>query len=244
MKRLMILALALLYVLTATALAWTDKEGFASGGVKNDGLLVRSLEDYTSSMGTELAPCNSIFQEKNYYCYEYSKRALPYKKKPGDSLTWSWAQAYAEMLCLTGYFQQVQPNVQRNSEVFYLLEYVGPGEVKNTFSIRKSDPKAAIVVASYWGDLKIYYSIDILTTDLDETQERLGKNISVNGKSNDDPWEHNCIVCGFDGKCDTCGGSGQVYNWVPGTNEYVWQTCTAYYCQNGSCQACGGDGKN
>ena len=59
--------------------------------------------------------------------------------------------------------------------------------------------------------------------------------------SPDDPFEKNCWYCGYDGKCDTCGGSGQVRKLVPGTREYTLQNCT--HCNFGECRWCGGDGR-
>lgn len=53
--------------------------------------------------------------------------------------------------------------------------------------------------------------------------------------------EGDCWYCNGDGVCPTCGGSGKVYNWLPGTREYVLQECTDCYSP-GKCRVCGGSG--
>ena len=243
MKRILSIVLAMLCMLPVMATAdRTDEEGYEYGIVRNDGLLVKSLEHYASEW-IEMPPCDRIFQEDNWYCYQYRDRGLQWSRHGGkDPEAWGFAERYADALCSTGYYEPLRSDIQ-DDEVFFVLAYVGPGRVSETFSIRRSDPSgAAIVVASYMGDINIYYSRDIMTSDLNETQERLGTDIYISGGGTDDPWEHDCITCGFDGTCNTCGGTGQVYRSVPGTNDYVWQTCTANNCQNGRCRECGGDG--
>lgn len=60
------------------------------------------------------------------------------------------------------------------------------------------------------------------------------------GTPDDDLFEKDCWWCGYDGRCDDCGGSGEVRKNVPGTREYIMQNCTN--CNNGECKHCGGDG--
>lgn len=220
-----------------------DEEGFEYGLVKENGLLVRSLESMVYAYGDEIPLCDYVFQEDNWYCYQYTDYGLEWLRNGGkDDYVWNWAQGYADALCMTGYYEPSKSDVQ-SDEVFYILRYIGPGEITETFSIRKSDPDdAAIVIASYLGNVQIYYSMNIVTDDLAETAERLGVYMGMTSGDTDDPWEHDCVVCGFDGSCNTCGGTGQVFRLVPGTNDYVWQTCTDANCRNGSCGVCGGDG--
>lgn len=54
--------------------------------------------------------------------------------------------------------------------------------------------------------------------------------------------DQDCLTCRGTGRCTTCGGSGTVLNWMPGTLKYVEQTCTG--CGgSGSCRDCGGSGR-
>lgn len=59
-----------------------------------------------------------------------------------------------------------------------------------------------------------------------------------NGDSN--IFEKDCWWCGYDGRCDECGGTGSVWKNIPGTSKYELQNCED--CNFGSCQYCGGDG--
>ena len=246
MKRLLvvIIILSLCIMPMAALAAETDEDGFEYGLVKENGLIVKSLNGLTASFGVEIPPCDCVIQEDNWYCYQYSDYGLKWLRNGGkDPQVWNWAQNYADGLCMTGYYEPIKSDV-KSDEAFYLLRYIGSGDLTETFCIRNSDPDdAAIVIASYLGDVKIYYSRDIVTSDLEETADRLGIYIGSTGRNSaDDPWEHDCVACGFDGSCNVCGGSGQVYSLVPGTNDYVWQNCTDVNCRNGRCGVCGGDG--
>lgn len=56
-----------------------------------------------------------------------------------------------------------------------------------------------------------------------------------------DPFDRKkCWACGGDGRCDNCGGSGQVREWLPGTRQYVQVRCTR--CSGGQCRQCYGKG--
>ena len=58
-----------------------------------------------------------------------------------------------------------------------------------------------------------------------------------------DPFkQENCWICGNDGRCDICGGSGWVNTWTG--DSYVTQNCTAAFCRGGSCTECDGRGYN
>ena len=50
-----------------------------------------------------------------------------------------------------------------------------------------------------------------------------------------------CVFCN-NGSCKTCGGSGYVYQWMPGEDEQRRVNCTS--CINGRCTFCDGDGWN
>ena len=61
------------------------------------------------------------------------------------------------------------------------------------------------------------------------------------GNSGNDLFDReDCWSCGGDGRCDTCGGRGEVYKWMPGTTSYVYVRCTS--CSGGQCRTCNGSG--
>lgn len=242
MKRLLAIMLVLFFIAPTMASAGkTDEEGFEYGVVKDDGLTVKSLEHFASEW-IDMEPCDRVFQEDNWYCYQYKDRGLKWGRHGEiDPELWAYAERYADALCSTGYYEPLKSDIKED-EVFFLLAYAGPGKVNETFIIRNSLPySAAIVIASYMGNINIYYSIDITTADLEATAKRLDIDIYINGNP-DDPWDHDCTECGFDGSCNYCGGTGQIYTLIAGTNSYTWQTCTNLNCQNGRCTVCGGDG--
>lgn len=70
---------------------------------------------------------------------------------------------------------------------------------------------------------------------VDLTQAIDGTDKPVGGGNGD------CWYCGGSGRCPTCGGSGRVTNWLPGTREYLEQSCTDCYSP-GKCRICGGSG--
>ena len=82
-----------------------------------------------------------------------------------------------------------------------------------------------------------------MTNNLEETMERLGYDTSSgssdNGGSNANGVP--CATCGFDGRCDECGGSGYVQKYIYGLG-YERRQCDGYRCSGGTCTACGGDG--
>lgn len=65
---------------------------------------------------------------------------------------------------------------------------------------------------------------------------------SSGGSASASGGDKECWYCGGSGDCPTCDGSGTVYNWLPGTTEYVEQDCTD--CASpGKCRICGGSGR-
>ncbi len=73
---------------------------------------------------------------------------------------------------------------------------------------------------------------------------QMAKGITLSGcggsAPDDDPFEKDCWWSGYDGRCDTCGGAGEVRKRIPGTNEHIRQECEN--CSMGICKHCGGDG--
>ena len=245
MKRLLILVFTLFYALSLTAYASTDDTGFEHDLVKNEGMMVKSLDHFVRFFWPDWpVKCDRLDVGENWYCYQYRHYGLKWANNGGkdtDKLqVWESAKTYVTALWATGYFDIIKTDIKDN-EAFYILKYIGPGEVNETFRVRKNDPKGNIVVASYLGHVQIYYCTDIVTADLQETAKRLDVDFSSTDDP-DDPWEHDCIVCGFDGKCNNCNGTGKVRKLVPGTRDYLWQTCTSVNCQNGKCTVCDGDG--
>jgi len=86
--------------------------------------------------------------------------------------------------------------------------------------------KAAIVVQSFHGDVYIFYSLDVITNDLEDTQYRLNKYINVVN-----PWSASSSDSGSGG-----GGSNGHFETVE-----VEVDCPS--CTFGNCSICGGDGK-
>ena len=126
--------------------------------------------------------------------------------------------------------------------------------------------KAAIVVQSFHGDVYIFYSLDVITNDLEDTQYRLNKYINVDnprptggsggggGTPIADHTEERCSICGGSGKrtCSSCYGSGDIDCGGCYGNEPCSQCggdgrrdCPNINCSNGmvDCTTCGGDGK-
>ena len=160
MKRLLIMVFSLLYVLSIPALAWMGEDGFENDLVKDEGLIVKSLEHFVRYFREDWPiKCDRLVVEDNWYCYQYRHYGLKWANNGGkDTKTlqvWESAKAYVEALRGTGYFEVIKSDKQEQ-EVFYILEYIGPGEVNETFRVRKSDPKGAVVVASYLGHVQIY----------------------------------------------------------------------------------------
>ncbi len=77
------------------------------------------------------------------------------------------------------------------------------------------------------------YQYPGFTINTDTSNIKKNNDVSSDGKER-------CIYCDY-GRCKTCGGSGQVYQWVPGESYQRRVTCTGG-CMNGSCTVCDGDG--
>lgn len=64
------------------------------------------------------------------------------------------------------------------------------------------------------------------------------------GSSTKHDWSFSsqCISCSGSGTCRQCGGTGYVYETLPGTTERVQVNCTSCYSP-GKCRDCGGTGR-
>ena len=206
--------------------------------VGNDGLLVMSPEEYND----DIDACDSIGQQGNYYRYRYQNRGKEYSGD-GDDMEWAKFETYVDALEDSGYYKVIAnyDGEAGNTESWY-LEYTGPSFVKKTFKVNnKHTERAAIVVQSFHGDVYVFYSLDVITNDIEETQSRLGQNIFASNSSGGSS-SRQCDSCHGSGDCTFCGGSGKDDNLVAGTTTWLSQNCL--YCGgSGDCTYCGGDGE-
>ena len=192
--------------------------------VGNDGLLVMSPEEY---LGIE--SCDDIIQEKNWYKYKYENRGYEWHGDGTDNpVDWYRMEDYVDALVDSGYYKIVAHEKPEDNKEHWYLSYIGPGSVKRVFNPYNNNvnAKAAIVVSSFIGDINVYYSLDIITNDLEDTQYRLNKYINVVN-----PWSASSSGSGS-------GGGGSSGHW-----ETVEEEVDCPICTFGNCSICGGDGK-
>lgn len=204
----------------------------------NDGLLVMSAEEYLG-----IDACDHIYQQDNWYKYRYSNRGYKwYDNGTDDPVDWYRMKDYVDGLVSSGYYEVLEHKGPDGDEEYWCLGYTGPGSVRRTFGANLiSTQKAAIVVESNLGDITVGYSLDVITSDLEDTQYRLGKNIFEPKPSGGGSSEEWCIPCGGSGDCSDCGGTGEVRKHVAGTTDYIYQDCLSCF-GSGDCRSCGGDG--
>ena len=166
---------------------------------------------------------------KGYFKYRYE--AIPVS----DILT------YAEALKESPYFSYTG---SLDSDWYRLLyfSYIGPdAELQETCNEGRAE------IGDYFrkGDLCIYiydpyaaesefaiYEYPGFTVNTDVST--IPENVYVPSDG-----EERCVFCNG-GSCNTCGGSGQVYQWIPGEDDQRRVNCTS--CMNGRCTFCDGDG--
>lgn len=219
MKRFVAMILAvLLCVLPLAAQAaspidgWAEKVKAAKAAkiATNDGLTVNSPEQFLG-----IDPCDQISQQDNYYYYRYVNAASSDMQKMKE---------YMEALIATGYYKEIEHDSLSSTNEYWCLGYVGPKTVR-TFGVnRDSTQKAAIAVQSFSGDIYVWFSVDIHTDDLDETQERLGIDLFMKKENRNSGTP--CSAC-VNGRCPTCGGYNAAF-------------CRD--CSDGKCRYCHGDG--
>lgn len=203
-----------------------------------NGLTVLSPEQY---LGIE--PCDQIDSFDEGYVYRYTNRGYPYHDfGTSNPVDWYKMEDYVNALVDSGYYEILEQSTDREN-AYWTLRYIGPAKVENTFDLfySRSD-QAAIALRSFIGDIKVYYSKDIMTADIDETQQRLGENVVGSQKSassGSSIYGERCTRCDGDGRCNSCGGSGQIWKWTG--DMYAYVRCTD--CSLGTCTLCGGDGK-
>ena len=206
----------------------------------NDGLTVKSPEQYLG-----IDPCDDIYQQDNYYYYVYRNRGWKYSSwGSSNPVDWYKMEEWIDALVDTGYYEIIEHKKPgSNNTEYYCLGYVGPKSVKKTFGVNsETTQKAAIAVQSFMGDIYVWFSVDITADDLDETQERLGKNIfQKNNNNGGGSGSKSCTACGSSGNCSSCGGRGEVRKHVAGTTDWIYQDCLTCL-GSGDCRTCGGDG--
>lgn len=223
-----------------------EEEGIAT----NDGLTVLSPEQY---LGIE--PCDNLSTNDNEYAYVYTNRGYKYHSSgTSNPVDWYRMEEYVNALVDSGYYEILEHSSDTD-DAYWTLRYIGPAEVSNTFYLYygRSD-QAAIAVRNFIGDIKVWYSKDILTADIDETQQRLGRQVITTPADTSSSASHSvssgsiCTECRGDGKCNECGGDMWVWKWeteyVNGSpvTKQVNKMCQAVYCTGGKCSKCGGDG--
>jgi len=221
MKKYVALLLSMLLALGAATIACAEF----------DGVILPSPEEYLEGV----PPCTGFNTQDNYYAYRYNHCGKEYDGD-GNNAVWKKLEQYVQDVVSTGYFE-VAYHEDDNSPMWCLV-YTGPEEyLQETFSTKTTLPKDyAIEVSSLFGDASIYYSVDIQTTNLQETMERLGY-APPSG-------DGDCTICNGTGDCYKCGGSGYIYKTVlrNGKHETVHTRCDGALCSSGNCMACGGDG--
>lgn len=219
--------------------------------VGNDGLLVMSPEEY---LGIE--SCDDLYQDDISYSYQYTDRGYEWHGEgTSNPVDWYKIEDYVDALVASGYYEICDYRDEGETQDYYSLSYIGPGSVKRTFTALNSAKRGAIFIRNWLGDINIYYSLDITTNDLEDTQYRLNEYIfGIDPNSNDDsgddprptarPTEkppERCSICGGSGErnCSTCGGSGYTGY---GSDRHK---CPSFNCHYGKvkCWTCGGDGK-
>lgn len=246
----------------------------ASEIATNGGLRVLSPEQYLG-----IDPCSYVDVCKrkadNWYSYNYSGRGLKYKDK-GNNADWRRMEDYVEALVDSGYYKIIDhEKKEEGSEEYWRLSYTGSknvGKIKLGYVVDYEWNDIAIEIESYVGSFTVYYSMDIITDDLDETQKRTGRDIGIseediddstietndnnNKNTNKDNRENRndsydtktrCSFCGGDGKRDCTGCSGKGYNTCGGCNGSGDRRCGSCYGTgtHGSkrCSTCFGSGE-
>ena len=226
MKKYMVLLLAVLLVFSFATTSLASTEDF-------DGVIMPSAEEYLDGIPL----CHGFHTQDNYYAYKYIDCGREHDGD-GNNAIWALFEEYAEWIVSTGYFELAHRDDKKTSWTVLCLKYTGPEEyLQETFTTQRSLPADyAIVISSLYGDTSVFYSKDIMTTNLEKTLERLGY-APPSG-------EGDCTICKGTGKCTKCHGSGYIYQTVlvDGKHETVHTRCDGYLCTFGSCMSCGGDG--
>lgn len=202
--------------------------------VINNGLTVQSPEQFLG-----IRPCNTIYSETDHYCYLYSGRGIDGSSGRDD---WNKMDDYVNALVASGYYRILEHEQDDYPfvEEYWTLQYIGPETITNTFGVRmNTSQQAAIIVQSYLKNIYVWYSLDVITADLEETQRRLNTTIFV---VNSHSGSGDCLSCAGSGKCNPCGGSGTERNLLAGTRTWLVQDCS-YCAGSGKCNACYGSGR-
>lgn len=195
----------------------------------DDGLSVMSPEQYLG-----IKPCDQIYQQDNWYCYTYTNRGYKwYRHGTSNPVDWYKMKEYVDALVASGYYEILQYDMPYSDQEYWCLDYIGPGKVTKTFGVnRNTTQRAAIIVQSNLGDIRVYFSLDITAHDLDETQKRLGTDIFVKSNNNGPSILPTCDACNGSGDCTYCWGSG--------TDGITGRDCAV--CDRGNCSYCHGSG--
>jgi len=211
---------------------------------------VPSVENYISNV----EPCYQMTMEDNYYVMSY-RNCGKSETSLASNLIWLRIKLYyTSHLKSTGLFKELS-HEENGTYERVALSYAGPGKLPRPFSTNGGAKQEAVTVISRDGNVQVYYSRDIRTSDLDETMKRLhvsdksssSSKSSSSKKSNSSKKSSgkSCSICDGDGKCNKCGGDGWRYRTVlrNGKHDTVNSRCNGSACLYGRCTACGGDGR-
>jgi len=196
----------------------------------DDGRMIADPGDY---LGYEIE-CFEIADDtgsstRGYMKYRY--RAIPVE----DIL------AFADAVNASPYFES---SGDLNNDVYWLLYFDYTG---NDPEINALCAEGREVIGDYFrrGDLSIYIHDPYAEESEFDIYEYPGftvnSDLSANANNYTAPYEgaERCIFCNG-GSCKDCGGSGYVYQWIPGEDDQRRVNCTG--CMNGRCTFCDGDG--
>ena len=165
---------------------------------------------------------------KGYYLYKYEE--IPVE----DILN------FAEAVNASSFFERNGNGIEGSHYWLFCYDYTGSdpelkaacAEGRSELRRRKSD--LSIYIVDPYADKSMFciYEYPGFTVNTDTATIPDNPYVPSEG-------EERCIFCN-NGSCKTCGGSGQVYQWIPGENDQRRFNCTS--CMNGRCTVCGGDG--
>lgn len=253
MKRICAFVLCALLVLAAAAPSCAGTMNFDVSKIADyfkdeevfETVTIPSAESYLDGV----PPCDNVWVDENCYIYGYIAWGNVYNGY-GDNAVWERFEQYVEDIVSTGVFEVVRHDEEDGFER-WCLGYSGPGTLPRPFRTGDNPADEAITVVSYEGNVQVWYSRDVQTSDLAETLLRLELVSTPTPKPTAAPGGMgNCEACDGDGVCNNCGGNGWYEGWAWVTNSFTKESesklvnviCKADNCHGGSCKICGGDG--
>ena len=221
MKRICAFVLCALLVLAAAAPSCAGTMNFDVSKIADyfkdeevfETVTIPSAESYLDGV----PPCDNVWVDENCYIYGYIAWGKVYNGY-GDNAVWERFEQYVEDIVSTGVFEVVRHDEKDGFER-WCLGYSGPGTLPRPFRTGDNPADEAITVVSYEGNVQVWYSRDVQTSDLAETLLRLELVSTPTPKPTKKPTPKptaapggmgNCEACDGDGVCNNCGGDGWV----------------------------------